>query len=49
MPSKLAQLLDINAKGPQIQQKMTVQIADTLNGVLQMKGVAVMIEAPISA
>jgi len=43
--SKLARLVDIYAKRLQIQEKMTVQIADTLNDVLQPKGVAVVIEA----
>jgi len=43
--SKLARLVDIYAKRLQIQEKMTVQIADTLNNVLQPKGVAVVIEA----
>jgi GTP cyclohydrolase IA len=43
--SKLARLVDAYAKRLQIQEKMTVQIADTLQEVLQPKGVAVMIEA----
>ncbi len=43
--SKLARLVDIFAKRLQIQEKMTVQIADTLQQVLLPKGVAVMIEA----
>jgi GTP cyclohydrolase I len=43
--SKLARLVDVYAKRLQIQEKMTVQIADTLNEVLQPKGVAVVIEA----
>lgn len=43
--SKLARLVDIYAKRLQIQEKMTVQIADTLDSVLQPKGVAVVIEA----
>lgn len=43
--SKLARLVDAFAKRLQIQEKMTVQIADTLNEVLQPKGVAVMLEA----
>jgi len=42
--SKLARLVDIYAKRLQIQERMTVQIADTLNEVLQPKGVAVVIE-----
>lgn len=43
--SKLARLVEIYAKRLQIQEKMTVQIADTLHSVLQPKGVAVVIEA----
>ena len=43
--SKLARLVEIYAKRLQIQEKMTVQIADSLQGVLQPKGVAVVIEA----
>ena len=43
--SKLARLVDIYARRLQIQEKMTVQIADTLQKVLQPKGVAVVIEA----
>ena len=43
--SKLARLVDAFARRLQIQEKMTVQIADTLKEVLQPKGVAVMLEA----
>jgi GTP cyclohydrolase I len=43
--SKLARLVDIFARRLQIQEKMTVQIADALDSVLQPKGVAVVIEA----
>jgi GTP cyclohydrolase I len=43
--SKLVRLVDIYAKRLQIQEKMTVQIADALNDVLQPQGVAVVIEA----
>ncbi len=43
--SKLARLVDIYAKRLQIQEKMTAQIADTLQEVLQPQGVAVVIEA----
>ena len=41
----LARLVDAFAKRLQIQEKMTVQIADTLNEVLQPKGVGVILEA----
>jgi GTP cyclohydrolase I len=43
--SKLARLVEVFAKRLQIQEKMTTQIANTLNDVLQPKGVAVVIEA----
>ncbi len=43
--SKLARLVDIYARRLQVQEKMTVQIADTLQEVLRPKGVAVVIEA----
>lgn len=43
--SKLARLVDIYARRLQIQEKMTVQIADTLQEVLRPKGVAVVLEA----
>jgi GTP cyclohydrolase I len=43
--SKLARLVDVYAKRLQIQEKMTAQIAGTLNDILQPKGVAVVIEA----
>lgn len=43
--SKLARLVDAFAKRLQIQEKMTVQIADTLMEVLQPKGVGVILEA----
>lgn len=43
--SKLARLVDAYAKRLQIQEKMTAQIANALNEVLQPKGVAVVIEA----
>jgi GTP cyclohydrolase IA len=43
--SKLARLVEVFAKRLQIQEKMTTQIANTLNEVLQPKGVAVVIEA----
>ena len=43
--SKLARLVDVYAKRLQIQEKMTVQIADALNTVLKPKGVAVILEA----
>jgi GTP cyclohydrolase IA len=43
--SKLARLVEVFAKRLQIQEKMTAQIANTLNNALKPKGVAVVIEA----
>jgi GTP cyclohydrolase I len=43
--SKLARVVDIFAKRLQIQEKLTAQIATTINEVLQPKGVAVIVEA----
>ncbi len=43
--SKLARLVDVFAKRLQIQEKLTVQIAQTLQNALQPKGVAVVIES----
>lgn len=43
--SKLARLIEIFAKRMQIQEKLTAQIANTLDDVLQPKGVAVVLEA----
>ncbi len=43
--SKLARVVEAYAKRLQIQEKMTAQIANTINDVLQPRGVAVIIEA----
>jgi len=43
--SKLARVVEVFAKRLQIQEKLTAQIANTINDVLQPKGVAVIIEA----
>ncbi len=43
--SKLARLVDAFSKRLQIQEKLTAQIADTLENVLEPLGVAIMIEA----
>lgn len=43
--SKLARVVEIFAKRLQIQEKMTVDIASTIDRVLQPQGVAVVIEA----
>jgi len=43
--SKLARIVEVYAKRLQIQEKLTAQIANTIQAVLQPKGVAVVIEA----
>jgi GTP cyclohydrolase I len=43
--SKLARLVDVYARRPQVQERMTSQIADALNDVLKPRGVLVIIEA----
>ncbi len=43
--SKLARVVDAYAARLQIQEKLTAQIADTINAVLRPRGVAVIIEA----
>ena len=43
--SKLARTVDVYARRPQIQEKMTAQIADALERCLNPQGVMVMIEA----
>ena len=43
--SKLARVVEVYAKRLQIQEKLTAQVADTIDRVLQPRGVAVIIEA----
>src|SRR5919107_168539 len=43
--SKLARLVEVYARRPQVQERMTSQIADALDGVLKPRGVLVVIEA----
>lgn len=43
--SKLARTVDVYAKRPQLQEKMTAEIADALNEHLDASGVLVIIEA----
>lgn len=43
--SKLARLADVYARRPQVQERLTVQIADALDRVLEPKGVLVVVEA----
>jgi GTP cyclohydrolase I len=43
--SKLARVVDVFARRLQVQEKLTAQIADTVNDILKPKGVAVVIKA----
>jgi GTP cyclohydrolase I len=43
--SKLARLVEVYARRPQVQERMTTQIADALDDVLKPRGVLVVIEA----
>jgi GTP cyclohydrolase IA len=43
--SKLARLVDVYARRPQVQERMTSQIADALMAILEPRGVIVIIEA----
>ena len=43
--SKLARLVEVYARRPQVQERMTSQIADALDDVLKPRGVLVVIEA----
>jgi GTP cyclohydrolase I len=43
--SKLARIVDIYARRLQIQEKLTAQIANSINDILEPKGVAVVVEA----
>ena len=43
--SKLARLVDVFARRPQVQERITAQVADSLERVLQPRGVLVVIEA----
>jgi len=43
--SKLARLVDVFARRPQVQERLTTQIADALIEVLEPRGVIVVIEA----
>ena len=42
--SKLARLVDLYAKRPQVQERLTTQIADAINRFLEPRGVIVVIE-----
>jgi GTP cyclohydrolase I len=43
--SKLARLVDVFAKRPQVQERLTTQIADSLVRILEPRGVIVVLEA----
>ena len=43
--SKLARLVDVFAKRPQVQERLTTQVADSLMRILDARGVVVVIEA----
>ncbi len=43
--SKLARLVDVYAKRPQVQERLTTQIADALMEILEARGVIVVVEA----
>src|SRR3712207_4314859 len=43
--SKLARVVDSYARRPQVQERLTKQVADTIDRVLQPRGVLVVIEA----
>ncbi len=43
--SKLARLVDVYARRPQVQERLTTQIADTLEKVLKPRGVIVVLQA----
>jgi GTP cyclohydrolase I len=42
--SKLARLVDVFARRPQVQERMTAQIADALDELLEPRGVIVVVE-----
>ncbi|MFM1916797.1 MAG: cyclohydrolase 1, partial [Actinomycetota bacterium] len=43
--SKLARLVDVFARRPQVQERLTTQIADALMGILEPLGAIVVVEA----
>ena len=43
--SKLARLVDVYARRPQVQERLTTQVAEALVGILDARGVIVVIEA----
>ena len=43
--SKIARIVDLYAKRPQVQERLTTQVADALMEILEARGVIVVIEA----
>jgi GTP cyclohydrolase I len=43
--SKLARLVDLRAKRPQVQERLTIEVADALEALLRPRGTVVVIEA----
>ncbi len=43
--SKLARLVDVYSRRPQVQERLTTQVADSVMGLLQARGAIVVIEA----
>ncbi|MGN6131841.1 MAG: GTP cyclohydrolase I, partial [Nocardioidaceae bacterium] len=43
--SKLARLVDVYARRPQVQERLTTQVADSLMEILQPRGAIVVVEA----
>ncbi|MGZ4436443.1 MAG: GTP cyclohydrolase I FolE [Nocardioides sp.] len=43
--SKLARLVDVYARRPQVQERLTTQVADSLMDILEPRGVIVVVEA----
>ncbi|WP_244923611.1 GTP cyclohydrolase I FolE [Nocardioides jishulii] len=43
--SKLARLVDVYSKRPQVQERLTTQIADAMTEILEARGVIVVVEA----
>src|SRR5438128_6316175 len=43
--SKLARLVDVYSRRPQVQERLTTQIADSLMAILEARGAIVVIEA----
>jgi GTP cyclohydrolase I len=42
--SELARLVDVYAKRPQVQERLTIQVADAIDALLQPRGVILVLE-----